>query len=45
MSLAALERARIFRWEDFSRRLGTMYMKVLSANGAGFGDVLDMTND
>jgi glycosyltransferase involved in cell wall biosynthesis len=44
MSLAALERARIFRWEDFSRRLGSMYLKVMEANGASFPDVLDMTD-
>ena len=45
MGLAALERARIFRWEDFSRRLGSMYMKVSAADRASQTDVLDMTNE
>jgi len=45
MGMAALERARIFRWEDFSRRLGVMYMKVFDANGTSFPNVLDMTDE
>lgn len=45
MGEAALVRARMFRWEDFSRRLGAMYTKVLAARGADFPGGLDLTND
>lgn len=44
MGLAALERARMFRWEDFSRRLGAMYLKLFAADKASLPDVLDMTD-
>lgn len=45
MGLAALEKARKFRWEDFSRRLGSMYAKVFAANGAAFPEGLDLTDE
>ncbi len=45
MGQAALERARIFRWEDFARRLGAMYTKVLAQRGAAFPDMLDLTDE
>lgn len=44
MGHAGLERARKFQWEDFSRRLGLMYMHAFSAKGVEFSDVFDTSD-